>query len=400
MKEHPGESDRSFDPAGARDQEELEIEEPRWELQRIFRSALGRLRWGLRLLLVGAAILVLAQVASVYRMLADIHPWAGLAGALVFLALVAWFLVRPLARMIELPVAISPPRMPAAAERTTEHARRQLAYVEQYLNALRSNPEMEEHRTRIDTELALLRELRRDAERIDDTRELSARVVHFERNVVLPLLEPLDRRAEVLIHRESLAIATMTALSLNGTVDAFLVLWRNVNLVAALARLYYGRPGLAGTWLILRDVASAILLSSVLERITDMGSSALHKVMGESGRSLPLVGAVAGPMFDGTVNGLMTMKVGYLAQERCRSFRAWDGRTKRGILRRTFHLVADSAGLLMEELQKTVGRSLNLVKVTADAGKGAAQSVGSKTVELLRSLRRAVTPPPSPDENP
>ena len=66
----------------------------------------------------------------------------------------------------------------------------------------------------------------------------------------------------------------MTALSPNGTLDAFLVLWRNVNLVASLARLYYGRPGLPGTWLILRDVSLAILLSSVLEQISDMGGRA------------------------------------------------------------------------------------------------------------------------------
>jgi len=378
---------------------ELLLAEPRWELVRVVGIAVSRLRWGFRLLLIGASILILAQVASVYRMLADIHPWVGLVGALLFLLLIAWFVARPLARLVQLPPAVSPPVMPAAPERTVHHARRQLAYLEQYLQTLRRNPEMADHLLRIDSELETLRALRSDAQKMEDPRELSARVVHFERNAMIPILDPLDRRAEVLIHRESLAIGTMTALSPNGTVDAFIVLWRNVNLVASLARLYYGRPGLSGTYLIVRDVASAILLSSVLERLSDMGSGILRRV-GEGGRTIPLLGAVVGPMLDGTINGLMTMKVGYLAQERCRSFRAWDGRTKRGILRRTFHLVADSAGLLVEELYKTVGRSVSLVRVTADAGKGAAQSVGSKTVDLLKGLRRVITPNPSPDEGP
>ena len=374
------------------------VEEPRWELVRVVGIALSRLRWGLRLLLVGASLLILAQVASVYRMLADIHPWAGVAGALLFLLLMAWFVARPLARLVQVPVAVSPPVMPPAPQRTVQHARRQLVYLERYLQTLGRNPELLEHTLRIDSELETLQALRVDAEKIDDPRELSARIVHFERNAMIPLLEPLDRRAEVLIHREAIAIGTMTALSPNGTVDAFIVLWRNVNLVASLARLYYGRPGLAGTWLIVRDVSSAILLSSVLERLSDMGGGILRR-FGEGGRTIPLLGAVVGPMLDGTINGLMTMKVGYLAQERCRSFRAWDGRTKRGILRRTFHLVSDSAGLLVEELSRTVGRSLSLVKVTADAGRDAAHSVGNKTVDLLKGLRRVITPKPRPDES-
>jgi len=191
----------------------------------------------------------------------------------------------------------------------------------------------------------------------------------------------------------------MTALSPNGTLDAFLVLWRNINLVAALARLYYGRPGLIGTGVILRDVSSAILLSSVLEQISDMGGSLLRK-LGEGGRTIPLLGALVGPVLDGTINGLMTMKVGYLAQERCRSFRAWDGRTKRGIIRRTFHLVSDSAALFMEELNKSVVQSLNLVKFTAEAGKGAAQTVSSKALALWRSIRRVMGPQPSWDQEP
>ena len=53
------------------EQSETELEEPRWELLRVLRVAASRLRWGLRLLLVGASILVLAQVASVYERRGD-----------------------------------------------------------------------------------------------------------------------------------------------------------------------------------------------------------------------------------------------------------------------------------------------------------------------------------------
>jgi hypothetical protein len=157
-----------------------------------------------------------------------------------------------------------------------------------------------------------------------------------------------------------------------------------------MARIYYGRPGLRGTWLIVRDVASAILLSSVMEQISDLGGSLLRKV-GEGGRTLPLLGAMVGPALDGTINGLMAMKVGYLAKERCRSFQAWDERTTQGALKRTFRLVADSAGFLMEEMQRTVLGSLSFVRATADAGRGAVHGVGLRTLGLLRGLGRLFT---------
>ncbi len=376
---------------------ETDAKEPRWELVRMARSFWKRLRWTVRLLVLGAGVLLVAQLFALYRALADLHPWLGLAGVLVFVGLLAWLVGRPLASALRLPGVVTPPRMPAAPQRTASDARRQLKYLERYLRAQQRNPALSAQKEKLQESLRAVGELRQTARKLDDARELSARITHVEREYVLPLLEPLDRRAETLIHREALAIGSMTALSPNGTLDAFLVLWRNINLVAALARLYYGRPGLIGTGLILRDVSSAILLSSVLEQISDMGGSLLRK-LGEGGRSIPLLGALVGPVLDGTINGLMTMKVGYLAQERCRSFRAWDGRTKRGIIRRTFHLVGDSAALFMEELNKSVVQSLNLVKFTAEAGKGAAHTVSSKALALWRSIRRVMGPQPSWDQ--
>ena len=290
---------------------DLTLEEPRWELVRVVGIALSRIRWGLRLLLVGASILD-SGPGCVRLPDAIRHPPLG--GSL---------------RSGGLPVSDGLVRRPAPGPLdsgpsggvTAAHAggsgahgspRSPPACLSRRLSqepAAQSGDE--DSILRIDSELETLGDLRVEAQKIEDPRELSARVVHFERNAMVPILEPLDRRAEVLIHRESLAIGTMTALSPNGTVDAFIVLWRNVNLVAALARLYYGRPGLSGTWLIVRDVASAILLSSVLERLSDMGGGILRRV-GEGGRTIPLLGAVVGPMLDGTINGLMTMKVGYL----------------------------------------------------------------------------------------
>ena len=362
--------------------------EERWEVVRLVRAAARHFRWGVRLLVAGTCVVFAAQLASIARLFHDIHPWAGVVAALGFVGLVAWLIGWPLFRLLRLPRSIDPPRLPPTHERTDADLRLQLRYLDRYLAALGRNPHLQPEiavevpgvRARLDLLATVCAEAPADAHR---------RIVEWEEEWVLPLLAPLDRQVDALIRREALAVGSLTALSRMGTVDAFLVLWRDVNLVATISRIYYGRPGLRGTWHIVRDVASAILLSSVLEQLSHLGTGVVRK-MGEGGRHIPLVGAIVGPLLDGTINALMTMKIGYLAKERCRSFQAWDPETTRGVLRRTFKRVGDSANSLASDLTDLVSHTLGRVRAGADLGKDALVSFSSRTVEILRGLRRGL----------
>ncbi|NNM33296.1 MAG: YcjF family protein [Gemmatimonadetes bacterium] len=354
---------------------------------RLVRRGWRHFRWGIRLVVAGTLVLLAAQLASVYRLFYDVHPWAGLAAAVAFAGLLAWLVAWPVVRLIRVPRAVDPPRLPALEERDASHVGVQLKYLRRYLDALGRNPQLLEQQGAIAQTRTDLRALEADCRR--DPADANRRISEFENERVLPLLEPLDKQADAIIRKEALAIGSLTALSHMGTVDAFLVLWRDVNLVATISRIYYGRPGLRGTWHILRDVGSAILLSSVLEQISHMGTGVVRK-MGEGGRHVPLVGAVVGPLLDGTINALMTMKIGTLAKERCRSFQAWDPVTTQSMVRKAFRRVGDSAASLASELNDLVGSTLGAMRAGADLGKEALVSFSSRTVEVLRGLRRGI----------
>ncbi len=357
---------------------------PRWELHRQFAQLLRRLRWAGRLLLFGGALMVLAQIASVYRLFRDVHPVAGWVAALTFAAALAWFVGRPVWSLVRVPRAVRPPRLAPAGTRTAEDWKRQRDYIGRYLRALRSNPELDDRVERIDLALDELHRLRpaSAAGGTNSGDDLTA----FEREHVLPLLTELDARVDALIQREALAVGTMTAVSPNGSLDVFLVLWRNVNMVATIARLYYGRPGLRGTALVAQDVASAVLLASVMEKLSDMSAGLIRK-MGEGSRAIPLVGALVGPTLDGVVNAIMTMKLGYLARERCRSFEAWDRNTTTSVLERSFRAVSLNSRFVLDELVKAAGGPVGAMRATADAGRDTVQQVSGRTFEFFKGIR-------------
>jgi putative membrane protein len=358
-------------------------ERPTWELSAQWRRFLRRVRWGTRLVLIGGLIVLAAEVASVYRLFHDLHPMAGWLAAALFVAALGWFVGRPVLTAVRVPRAVRPPRLPAIGERSAQDLRQQVGYLRRYLRNLGRNEELVHHQN--DVHLAL-EELERIARAPDGGSDVHQHIIDFERERILPLLDELDTRVDAIIYREALAVGTSTALSPNGTLDVFFVLWRNANLTATIARIYYGRPGLAGSALVLKDVASAILLASVMERISDVSAGLIRK-LGEGGRSLPLLGAVVGPAVDGLVNALMTMKLGYLAKERCRSFQAWDGDTQSHAVRRSFRAVGRAGTGLFDDLLRRIDRPLASVKRSADTGKETVHDISSRTMEFLKGLR-------------
>ena len=140
-----------------------------------------------------------------------------------------------------------------------------------------------------------------------------------------------------------------TAFSMNGTVDAFVVLWRNANLIAKISQIYFGRPHLGGTLLILRDVAAIVVVSRALEDVTDMTGDVIGGLLGRMG------GLIAGPVMDGAVNAMLTLKMGYLAKRRCRAFEGWSARQARSISAEALARVKKESGSVATDLLKRCG---------------------------------------------
>jgi hypothetical protein len=279
-------------------------------------------------------------------------------------AVFAWLVVLPAVRLLAMPAVVRPPDLDlSGADLTPEDIARRLKFDIAYLRGLRRSPELAERRAEVEAALANAHELPMTADAL----------ATFERERVEPLLAPIDRKVDALIHAEASAVGATTAISMNGSLDAFFVLWRNVNMVSRIAHLYYGRPSLRGTAIVLGDVAGAVILSRALDDVSDLAGEALGGVLGKLG------GLVVGPLMDGSVNALVTLKIGYLAKRRCRSFAAWSPKRRANVLVEVFNQVKTESASVTADLLKS-----------CEALGAAAASAGAKALATPRSAWQRV----------
>lgn len=321
---------------------------------RLFRYA-GFLFLGVTLFMIGR------EVAALTVTIAAVHP----ALAVLFdlcVALLVWRLLGvPVWRFLRLPVVMKAPRAPDTREEwKTSHVAARFEFLARYLRHVARNPLLAESKAEVLTAARDAAGLSGWAGRSKDAADALASLETFEHDRVDPILAPLDREADRLIRNEALAVGVSTAISPNGTLDAFLVLWRNANLVSRLGNLYYGKPGIRGNLLILRDVSSAALLATYLEGLAEAAGGILHGVLGS------VAGVLAGPLMDGSVNALVTLRIGYLARARCRSFRAWTEATRKQALRDALAAARRHSGDVVAEIAKRAGGAV--AGVTARLG--------------------------------
>lgn len=323
-----------------------------WELASQWAQGWKFLKWSATAFIVIAFLVVIGQGFLFYRMFDDVHPVLGYAYIVILALMLAVLVGRPVMGFLSMPVAARPPSIvldPKAPDPKALTAR--LRYDLKYLDMLARNPLVQEERGAIDEGIlrgqALLNRARRATP--EEALAVSVALEAFEREQIEALLKPLDKQVEQLIHAEAVGVGVATALSMNGTVDAFIVLWRNANLVAKISRIYFGRPHLLGSLRILRDVAAIVVVARALEDVTDITGDVIGGLLGRMG------GLVAGPIMDGGVNAMMTLKLGYLAKRRCRSFKGWSAGQAKAISAEALQDVKEESGSVIGDLLKRCG---------------------------------------------
>jgi hypothetical protein len=323
-----------------------------WELASQWAQGWKFLKWSATAFIVIAFLVVIGQGFLFYRMFDDVHPVLGYAYIVILALMLAVLVGRPIMGFLSMPVAARPPSIvldPKAPDPKALTAR--LRYDLKYLDMLARNPLVQEERGAIDEGIlrgqALLNRARRATP--EEALAVSVALEAFEREQIEVLLKPLDKQVEQLIHAEAVGVGVATALSMNGTVDAFIVLWRNANLVAKISRIYFGRPHLLGSLRILRDVAAIVVVARALEDVTDITGDVIGGLLGRMG------GLVAGPIMDGGVNAMMTLKLGYLAKRRCRSFKGWSAGQAKAISAEALQDVKEESGSVIGDLLKRCG---------------------------------------------
>ena len=326
--------------------------EVEWELARQWILAWRALKWSFTALAVLGFLTVIGQGFLFYEMFARIHPWLGIGFVILLAAALVLLVGRQIRSFLTTPGMASPPDVhvdPEAPDPAAMSAR--LRYDLKYLKAISKNPELADQKEMIAAELDAGRALlnRTDGASGWAAKQLYADIVAFERDAIEARLKSIDARVDRIIHAEAVGVGVATAVSMNGTVDAFIVLWRNANLVSRISRLYFGRPHLRGSLLILRDVAAIVVVSRALEDVTDITGDVIGGLLGRMG------GLVAGPVMDGAVNAMMTLKLGYLAKRRCRSFEAWSEQRAPALSAEALEKVRKESTSVVTDLMKRCG---------------------------------------------
>lgn len=323
-----------------------------WELASQWAKGWKFLKWSVTAFIVIAFLVVIGQGFLFYRLFDDVHPVLGYAYILILALILGVMVGRPVLSFLRMPVAARPPSIEIDPKAPAPHALvARLKYDVRYLEMLAGNPLVAEERAAIADGIARGRALLERAGRATSVEALmiSADLEAFERDEIEVLLKPLDKEVNRLIHAEAVGVGVATAVSMNGTLDAFIVLWRNANLIARVARIYFGRPHLWGSLRILRDVAALVVVARALDDVTDITGDVIGGLLGRMG------GLVAGPVMDGGVNAMMTLKLGYLAKRRCRSFKGWSAGQAKDISAEALQDVKDESGSVIGDLLKSVG---------------------------------------------
>lgn len=262
--------------------------------------------WGRRILwgvLVGGTALVVLNGIHLYGLLGAVHPWVARGTFLVLGVLLALLAVSAGWRYLRTPRVLLPPDLPASPADWND-AQREVyrRFAIRYLKRQQDNPHLpEDSRRQIPAAL----------ETVGATPAAGLHAV--VESQVDAILAPLDVLADVQIRRTAVQVATATAVSPSVMLDSLITLSRNIDLIARLADLYYGRPGLLGTLRVARDVIGSAVAAGALELVSEHVSGALAEMTGSWSARL------IGPLGQGMVNGVVTMRFGAAARFRCRS---------------------------------------------------------------------------------
>lgn len=341
--------------------------EPISDFARILRLLFKALRYASLLIVIVAALVIVRELRAGFVFFEGLFAgggWAFLALAVI----VGWLgLGRPVARYVNVPAALKQPPLPVGDDLSVNDVAKRLAFVARYVGGLSGNGRLEGNRGRIAEVKASAESLRREVSSgaTGDAAACRAALDRFEREEVDPLLAPLDEEANRLIRQEALAVGLATAVSMNGTVDAFIVLWRNANLVARLAAVYHGRPGVRGSLMILRDVAAGMLVAGQVQGAAE----SMANLFGKSGVGL------AGPLAEGGVNALATVRIGYVGKARCRAYRPWSDDALPDILKSVLVEAAAQGKGVVKDVIGTVVRG-GVVAIPVEMAKKAKDWLG------------------------
>ncbi|MGH7130017.1 MAG: DUF697 domain-containing protein, partial [Planctomycetaceae bacterium] len=138
-------------------------------------------------------------------------------------------------------------------------------------------------------------------------------------------LVTLDDITGERIRQTASQVFITTAISQNGSLDAFLVLAAQSKLVLEVARTYYQRPTIRDLVYLYSNVAATAFVAGELEDldISEQIQSVITAVFGSAAGAIPGFGAAStlfvNSVMGGAANAFLTLRVGVIARQYCRA---------------------------------------------------------------------------------
>ncbi|MDD2458958.1 MAG: DUF697 domain-containing protein [Eubacteriales bacterium] len=148
-------------------------------------------------------------------------------------------------------------------------------------------------------------------------------------------LQVLDDESLSIIRRQATTVFVTTAVSQNGSLDSLFVFVTAFKLVWQITLLYHQRPSIRDLAKLYTNVFATVLLTRQiddLDLIAEQLEPALTTLFGGSVSTLVpgasyVVSFVADSIFEGSLNALLMLRIGFIAQQYCHSTTRAEPRT-------------------------------------------------------------------------
>jgi uncharacterized membrane protein YcjF (UPF0283 family) len=236
-------------------------------------------------------------------------------------------------------------------------------------------------------EAALQRHRVRLARRLSRHPLVNARV-DADARAIEQALAPLDERAEREMRSAAALVFVSTAVAQSGRLDALFVLVAQTRLVWRLAHVYWQRPTPREFLFLYANVGATVFAAQSIEDLdlAEVVEPIVPSVVEAAGLGAtvvlaPVATVVADAVFQGTVNALLTLRVGCIARRYCRGLPWPDARAVRRSASGEAALLLPRA--IAEPAQKLTAE---MARKVASSVAGAAKSAMGK---VAASVRRA-----------
>ena len=130
-------------------------------------------------------------------------------------------------------------------------------------------------------------------------------------------LQVLDKHADDVVTSAASAVFLSTAVLQSGRLDVLVVFAAQTRLIWKVAHVYYQRPSLRDFVALYANVASAALIAAGIEDIdVDV---LVGTIFGSTVAALPGMHLLASSVLSGSANAFLTLRVGMITKEYCRS---------------------------------------------------------------------------------